>query len=525
MIFNSWFRTFIGLVFSLLLVLSKESVAQCGAARNFGVLNAPSGCAGDGLSRTIIADDDGSTWNPATDVIGARINWDDGSPPQDVVLNFNSVLGFWILDVPHTYPDNGNTCFYEARARLSVNGTFCFQSLAFEEFNVLIYDELDNPNVGTHDITHDVTSAGALNPVTDEVDVCENETNPVRLIDNSEFNCTQANLDSPPQDGDFRNDEERWVQWVYGTNETITGDVEIDGVTVSTFPYFGPVTFIGDNTADPANDVTLGMVFPTAVAGEFFEVTLRSWNICNPYDDNTTDANYLNPTGGVFDPAVEATFGAFPNASEAPVTTTQIIRIITVPLPPTPVDPTVCENSNLAGVNFTITGTGGSTRVNWYDNDPNLGGNLVTNPNGNNSNNFPATSFPGGLTTNTPGTFSMWATYVLGGANDCESDPVEVVLTIREELARPDPFSTFTNSLCNGTNNVVFTLPNPPGSTTFGGPVEYIWTSTGGGGVNLDANTGNSITVDFNIPGSFVTVNRTIEVRRRYLNNPRCPSP
>ncbi|UII30311.1 gliding motility-associated C-terminal domain-containing protein [Fulvivirga ulvae] len=514
------------LFFLFLLLAGFESFGQsgtCSDATNYGVVSSLStNCGGDVVTRTIIAD---GSWDTVNDVIEARVNWGDGSTPEDFTLIYIGAVGEWRFSATHVYPDNGTECLYTARTRLQVNGSFCFEADLFQEFDVLVYDELDNPNIGTHDITHDVSSTGALNVITDEVDVCENDTDAIRLQDNSEFNCTQANLDSPPQSSDFRNGEERWVQWVYGTSETITGDVTIGGNIVSAFPYYGPITFIGDDTATPARDVTLDINLPiTAVDGEIFEVTLRSWNVCNPYDANTGDGNYLNPVGGVFDPTVDSDFaGSWPDASDAPVTTTQIIRVITVPNTPLPVNSTICEGDAIGGVNYQIGGTAGSSLINWYDDNPNVGGVLVANPNGTNSNLFPASSYPGGINTNIPGVYSMWATYILGGSNDCESDPVEVILTIREDLTTPDPI-TGSVEICNGINNVSFSLPAPAGSTVFGGPADYEWSTSGGGGVTLDATSGQSITADFNIGGSFTTTTRTIRVRRKYSTAPDCYS-
>jgi len=471
------------ILFILFVLGHQNSLGQtCFDATSFGVVNNLSNnCGGDVVSRLILAD---GPYDPITDEIEARINWGDGSAIEDVLLTFNAGFGQWSTTATHTYADNGPACFYTAIARLRINNVNCTNgSDVVEVFDILVFDELDNPNVGTHDITHDASSAGGLNGSTDEVDVCENDSNPVRLVDNSEFNCTQANLDSPPQTNDLRNDEERWIQWVYGTNETITGDVIIDGVTVSTFPYHGPITFIGDNTPNPANDITLNMQFPTtAVGGEFFEVTLRSWNVCNPYDDNTGDANYLNPAGGIFDPTVEPVFGAFPNASEAPVTTTQIIRIVQQPLPPVVNNPLQCENDDNGNFNINASGQAGAEYT-WYA-DAALT-QILQGPNGDNTFN-PVTQGPGGFRINknvaVSTIFTRYVTQtVSGAATSCTSEPAIITIQI-DALNSPGsishPAGTTPISICAGDDPVAFTSPTPGTGGGPGGTFDYLWQSS-----------------------------------------------
>ena len=95
------------------------------------------------------------------------------------------------------------------------------------------------------------------------------------------------------------------------------------------FPYrdpiitlTGPVTGSGvwSDYINVANDKLLG---------QFFQVTLRNWNFCNPYDDP-------NIPGGPVDPV---------NGDHPPVVTTAIILIVPYPdATITPV-PAMCENS------------------------------------------------------------------------------------------------------------------------------------------------------------------------------------
>ncbi|MEO0552589.1 MAG: hypothetical protein AAF149_05300, partial [Bacteroidota bacterium] len=326
----------------------------------------------------------------------------------------------------------------------------------------------------------------ALNPDVPNSDlVCLGTNADITFRDDTDLNCNPTTPPIPT------NDAIRWVRVVYGSTDLGGGNtatsnipnIEVGGVQVTDangnllFPGgFSPVapaaTTFGAPDAFGVVEVLSPVTNPRGlieriittsplgqVVGQRFWVRLDYWNKCNAYD-------------------------GFGDVGNERVSVERFIEIIDIPPAPTPVDDAICQGDGLGGVNFEITGTAGSTIINWYDNDPNLGGNLTANPNGTNSATFPATSFPGGIDTNIPGDYSMWATYVLGATNDCESDPVEVVVTVREDLTQPNAFSIFSNSVCNGTNNVTFELPNPAGSTTFGGATEYQWSNTGGAGVN-----------------------------------------
>ncbi|MEM9298495.1 MAG: hypothetical protein AAGA64_08890, partial [Bacteroidota bacterium] len=459
-----------------------------------------------------------SEWG--SDPLQVRVDWTGGTSFILVYESDNSgnpavntffVTGDAALDA-FQYPDNQPECSYTSRWVPRIGIRNC---------------GVTNPNQFITYASHNEDNEGngilSLQPTVANTElVCFNDEADMSFSDLSTLNCI-ADPNQP-------NTDMRWVRVIYGDATRPDADripnVYVGGVQITDdtgaliageyIPTFGNSTAaLGTGDAigvvqfnTPLTELPAGVldqittimtVGESRDVGDQFYVTLEYWNVCNPY----TIGNPLNNQ----------------------VTTNNFIEIIDIPPLPTPVPDEICEGDGLGGINFAITGTGASTAINWYDNDPNLGGNLVANPNGNNSATFPASSFPGGLDTNVPGNYSMWATYVLGATNSCESDPVEVLITVREDLDQPDAFSIFSNSVCNGTNNVTFELPNPAGSTTFGGATEYQWSNTGGAGVNLDATTGQSITVDFNLPGSFTTLTRTIRVRRRYINNPRCNSP
>ncbi|QSE96140.1 PKD-like domain-containing protein [Fulvivirga lutea] len=410
------------------------------------------------------------------------------------------------------YPDNENDCSYESIWLVRIGTTSCIASNPGQFVTYASHNE-DNEGGGVINLQPTIANTEL---------VCLNDEANMSFSDVSTLNCIN--------DPDQPNDDDRWVRVIYGDAGRADADripnVFVGGVQVTDetgaliageyIPTFGGGTgAIGTGDIigvvefnDPVNQLPFGALdqittvsTATALAnrdiGDRFYVTIEYWNVCNPY--------------------------SLGNAAGNQVSASDFLEIIDIPPAPTAVDDIICEGDGLGGVNFTVAGTGGSTRINWYDDDPNTGGVLSANPNGNNSVNFPATSFPGGLNTNNPGIYSMWATYVIGTTNSCESDPVEITVTVREDLTQPGAI-TGTSPICNNTNNVTFSIAGAPGNNPFGGAIEYEWSSTGGGGVNLDATSGNSITADFNIGGSFTSVTRTIRVRRIYSSAPTCPS-
>lgn len=140
---------------------SQAQTGNCAQAQSFGVLNNPSlNCGGEPASRFISASS--TFWTPPSgpgtpDVIEVFVNWGDGSPLELIPLNF--AAGVWTTTAFHTFPDNGPQCVYNGVAVLVVNGNQCTLIPALTAvFDVVIFDELDNNNIGTHIIEHDATS-------------------------------------------------------------------------------------------------------------------------------------------------------------------------------------------------------------------------------------------------------------------------------------------------------------------------------------------------------------------------------
>ncbi|WKN29559.1 PKD domain-containing protein [Porifericola rhodea] len=218
------------------------------------------------------------------------IDWGDGSPLEVVALvcsNPSALPSFrkYEATVPHTYPKDDGECIYEASAFLRVDGTDCDEDANTIEVNVDVWD------------TDNVLGNG-LETDEEYYEICAGNTTTVNFTDITTFTCLAP--DHPYNVG-------RWIQWEYGTNSTITGDVKINGVNRS-FPYSQTPVHI-DKAATSSGVQSLNITVPeTTKTGEVFELTLNNWNSCNPYEDASG-----NPTGN------------------APVSKTVYIRIVDAP--------------------------------------------------------------------------------------------------------------------------------------------------------------------------------------------------
>lgn len=193
-------------------------------------------------------------------------DWDDGNPVEIVpATNTNVPLQEWKATVTHVYPQGGPNCNYRPEATLRVNGVLCTSSV--QQQNVTVWD-VDNYNGGHLEISPNIFP------------ICVGNDGTVTFQDVSIWNCV------PPVENDNPNNPTRWTQWVYGTNYTING-ILVDG-TSHTYPYYGAVVEATGPVygPQPPNNISLPIYCPnTALEGQFFEVTLRNWNYCNPYDD------------------------------------------------------------------------------------------------------------------------------------------------------------------------------------------------------------------------------------------------
>ena len=250
--------------------------------------------------------------NDADTPVSIRFDWNDGTVETFTATETGD--GLFEATAVHTYTSSGNLCNYHPQATLIVNGVVCTSSS--QEQIVTVWDDDDHNGGEMH-----------INPAI--YPICFGTDANVRFQDLTQFNCV------PPQEEDNPNINTRWIQWIYGTDNTMTGTpVTIEGIS-RVYPYTddvitlpGPVTGSGvlSDVINVADDKSVG---------EYFEVTLHNWNYCNPYDDPDIPGPPADPVNG----------------DNSPVVTTAIILIVAYPdATITPVDP-LCANADHVTLN------------------------------------------------------------------------------------------------------------------------------------------------------------------------------
>lgn len=245
--------------------------------------------------------------NHAGTSVEIHFDWDDGDSETITATEFNNATSEWGAIASHTYVSNNDICNHRPIATLLVNGVMC--SSSSQEQIVTVWD-------------NDNTNGGRVNASPDVYPICVGNGATMQFADNTLFNCV------PPQEEDVPNDRTRWIQWVYGTNNSMTGaPVMVDGV-VQSYPFTGAVIEL-TGPVTGSNQMSLPItVANDKLIGQEFEVELRYWNYCNPY-----------PTSD-------------------PVTDRSVIRIVDIPdATITPVD-TLCE---FQGNLILTAATGGGT--------------------------------------------------------------------------------------------------------------------------------------------------------------------
>lgn len=467
-----------------------------------------------------------------------------GGPTTDAVptianpLELNRSLQVWNGTATNIYPDNGTICAYNARGLVLYNDLgVCgavFQDQVFE-----VFDDLANTNLG---------QIGISPPLPTGIEVCEGSTATVNFTNTSIINCVA------PEETEKKNIYQRWYQYEYGTNFA-AGDfmdkVQVvipagtpnfpvganpffpGGGTITTFAsaYRGPIVMlpatVDETTAlPPSFNIN---VLNTNVFGpdNRFRVTLRMWNICNPYDNDITGPEF--PATGL-----SPTTADLINGDADPITTFSEIILVQEPPIPTAVPRTICQGSALG--NFQIAYAGASTSVRWYDDNAGVIGALVATT-GANSTTLPAstagiTPVPNG---GTPGVYAVWAQYQrpTTGTVQCFSDPVRTTITVKESpLPTPAAFTTSSTQVCQGDLNVTYQFAATSPSQTIGGATQYEWVATD----NLDVAVpgtdvlitpqadGRTALVNFPSPGAYTTRIRKIRVRSIYSAGLTCPS-
>lgn len=399
-----------------------------------------------------------------TTLVQILFRWNDGTGAESLVPgNWNSIGDSIWASASHMYLPT-DECSRTAEAILVYDGELClssgYQSQIFSTW-------------GT-----DEENSGVLNIAPEVYYVCEGEEIvDVTFDDNSTFNC---NINIEP---DRPNRYYRWVQFVYNTYNQ--GGDRIPDVTVrDAASVVHPMTdasgtFVNDLNgpiiqipipADGPNQTSYPINAPAGgVAGDIFEITLRNWNVCNPYDNNPGDG--IPPADPV-------------NGDNPPIETTARIEIIA----PTPVTiPSLFEFCT--GDNIVLTANAGAADVRWYK-DINLDTLLYV------GNNFNPTLPPESINPDVPGTYRYYVTSYEGF---CESAPTTIDVQVYQtpldanagldETVCYDTITISANPPSAGTGvwstTSSATITNPNNATTFVsnlefGYNEFIWTITNG---------------------------------------------
>jgi PKD repeat protein len=353
--------------------------------------------------------------NDAGSPVQIRFDWNNGV--VEIVSAIRMAPGVFEATAIVTYTSAGSICNYHPQATLIVNGVLCTSSS--QEQIVTVWDD-DDHNGGHMHISPEIYP------------ICFGNSANVRFQDLTQFNCV------PPQEMDNPNVSTRWIQWVYGTDNTMTGaPVTVDGRS-RTFPFTDDViTLTGPVTGSGVwSDVIF--VDDDKLVGQYFEVTLRNWNYCNPYDDPTIP-------GGPRDRI---------NGDHPPVVTTAIILI--VPYPDATITPVAPMCANAPPVTLSAHDPGGR----WTG--AGVSGNIFD----------PSIAGPGNHTIR----------YEIVNANGCR-DTDETIITVA-----PVPDATIlSGGIVCSTDPVVILEARDPGG---------VWSGTGVSGnifYPAVANTGNHV--------------------------------
>ncbi|MGK7395787.1 MAG: PKD-like domain-containing protein [Candidatus Cyclobacteriaceae bacterium M3_2C_046] len=193
-----------------------------------------------------------------------QINWGEGPTTMHTLVDTGSKFE---IDLTHQYPVGPKPCNYGISVKLIVNGESCDGSEQSQ--TIVVWD------------TDDVLGPVPLVVVPEEHKVCAGNEVTVSFADQTTFDCIDPT--DPKNLG-------RWIQWEYGTTNSISGDVKINGSN-QIFPFKNAPTYY-DRLVLMSNEITLPITIPkTSQAGEVFELTLNNWNSCNPYDTDGNPAN------------------------------------------------------------------------------------------------------------------------------------------------------------------------------------------------------------------------------------------
>lgn len=368
-----------------------------------------------------------------TSLVDIRFVWNDGAGSVTIVNgHWNAACDSVWAEESHLYPPT-DECARTADAYLVYDGDICTSSG---------HQEQTFSTWGT-----DEENSGVLSTDPVVAYFCEGEdiVN-VTFDDNSTFNCNIAIEPDNP------NRYYRWVQFIYNTynqagdripNVTVddgAGTIyimtDLNGNFVSSLD--GPIIQI-PIPADGPNQTSYAISAPAGgIAGDIFEITLRNWNVCNPYDDMPTDGF---PPSDII------------NGDNPPIITTARIEIIAPP-------PVVTQSLRefCTGDAILLTASASGAEIRWYA-DMALTTLLHT------GNTYNPQLPPFNLDNSIPGSYTFWVT-----SNDgiCESAPSQVDVIIYET-----PASVFAGDDMTICADSILLSATPPSAGT------GLWTTTG----------------------------------------------
>lgn len=442
-----------------------------------------------------------------------HFNWGDGTSETVVALAAGGTV--YNYTRIHPFPANSD-CEYQVRIYMRVNGSFCANTQQVQILSTWRTDAFNGGNVSL------------ISPVTNTAvhEVCEGQDINVVFNDVTNFNCNAVYPANYPPNGPIQtpNEQIRWQQLVYNTP---IGGAKIPNVSVNGVPVTGagganilanyqdtrgvftmlPTVVINDPRRRSTRPITApgGFTAGFPVVGDEFEITIRYWNFCNPYDDPAVPG-----------PPTDLINGDFP-----PVEQTALIRIVASPAQPVAPSRDICSgDSRTLSVTAPL---GAGYTYKWWTADPNIG---------------PATQVATGSSF-TPGSGGgagqinagqrkhWWVTVESTAAGNCRSQAREVTLLRRPNLPQLSVI-TGPSNLCPSTNGYIYSITDGlPADVNITDAItgnfiletEYVWTVPSGitiaGGQDTDQLTVNT---------GVGTPSGNISVLRRYKTGITCAS-
>ncbi|HQH24765.1 MAG TPA: PKD domain-containing protein [Bacteroidales bacterium] len=448
------------------------------------------------------------------------IQWQYPAALPRTIAPFNEIggVGSGIYRAIHTYasyPDNTDNCTWNVSIypHLWSSGTLQPNLMVTQNMVIIILPNYkrDNgtpvPGTGDLELYPPVDDPRTLFCVGEDITA-------FRFRDATVFDCQL------PVAPDLPNIEPRHVQYVYGTHTakgipnvyidvhgTMVKVTDNNGVAISgvwhvnpdgttnatgyTTPsgfFEGPVIQYLWDAGTKTLVTPLAQTYPIYHSGDYindkendiFDVTLRNWGPCNPYDpmDPFTYNNSVNDFSR--------------------------LRLVGAPPLPTASDVTVCSGTPVS-LSAIRNGTNPG-QLHWYNNADLHPGHQVGT----------GTTYSPGILAD--GTYNYWVREIGTTGQFCEGPAKQVTVTVRRLLQTPPNISGPTNT-CPNVKDLVFSVPHNPPVMSPGGPTRYVWSVPAGLTIKSGQGT-RSITVDV---GTTVG-NKTISVYLEYTSDPSCNS-